>query len=105
MAKTGEYLRDKRNSRKEELIKIKGGSCEVCGYSKSASALVFHHKYEKKKIFNISGKNLTKKTWNELLSEVKKCYLLCANCHAELHDKEGWIHENGKRTSKMPRKI
>jgi len=103
--KHGEYLRDKRNRRKEELVKLKGGKCQRCGYSKSLSALGFHHKKGKVKKFNISGKNLSHKTWKELVEESEKCELLCSNCHAEVHDEEGWIHEDGKQTPKMIRTI
>jgi len=103
--KGGAYQKRRRNQRKEEIIKSKGGACSKCGYSKSASALVFHHRNEKAKAFNISGQNLNKYSWELLLKEAKKCDLLCANCHAEVHDKEGWIHEDGKRTVKTSRII
>ena len=85
---------------------MKGGRCSMpeCRYNKSASALVFHHRNDCEKKFNISGNNLNKHSWEELLREVEKCDLLCANCHAEIHDKEGWVHENGRKTAKVPRK-
>ena len=53
--KSGEYQKQRRNKRKEDIIKAKGGACVKCGYNKSASALVFHHRDEKTKKFNISG--------------------------------------------------
>jgi hypothetical protein len=52
------------------------------------------------KEFNISGTRLTTIPRNKLEAEVDKCDIYCLNCHAELHDKEGWVHENGKRTPK-----
>ncbi len=106
VAKTpGAYQKQRRNKRKEDIIKVKGGGCVKCGYKKSASALVFHHRDEKTKKFNISGQNLNKHSWETLLEEANKCDLLCANCHAETHDREGWVHENGRRTVKEPRPI
>ncbi|MCX5783584.1 MAG: hypothetical protein NTW04_03995 [Elusimicrobia bacterium] len=106
MEKLNNYQKIRRNELKEELIKSegKGGGCSLCGYKKSASALVFHHKDNRKKKFNISGNNLTKYGREELKTEAKKCKLVCANCHAEIHDKEGWVHENGRKTTKSPRK-
>lgn len=104
MLKSGAYRRKRRNDRKENLIDAKGGKCKKCGYNKSASALVFHHRNEAAKEFNISGNNLNRLSWDELTAEVAKCDLLCANCHAETHDAEGWVHEGGKRTRKSPRK-
>ena len=38
--------------RKYESILSRGGKCERCGYDKNISALEFHHKIQKKKIFN-----------------------------------------------------
>lgn len=61
-----------------------GGSCKNCGYSKCLAALHVHHKDPSTKKFSISGSyRLGKK---RLLEEVKKCELLCSNCHAEEHN-------------------
>lgn len=78
-----------RNKKKEQLVKMKGGKCQVCGYSKSIKALVFHHRDPKEKRFSISSR-LDKKL-ETLIKEIQKCDLLCANCHAELHAAEHTI--------------
>lgn len=71
---------------KVRLIEYKGGKCEICGYSKPVSSVYhFHHRDPKTKEFNISGCTLG---MERLKAEVDKCDLLCANCHAETHDKE-----------------
>ena len=62
--------------------KLKKG-CQVCGYNKCASALVFHHLNPNNKEFRISRVN--NYTIKNLKKEIKKCIILCANCHAELH--------------------
>jgi DNA replicative helicase MCM subunit Mcm2 (Cdc46/Mcm family) len=78
-----EYYRIKRLNIKKELVDLKGGSCEICGYNKSLRALEFHHINPKDKDFNLSGMvRLTE----EIKKELKKCMLVCSNCHAELHD-------------------
>ncbi|MCP4703173.1 MAG: hypothetical protein GY865_01065 [candidate division Zixibacteria bacterium] len=94
-----ESHKERRNRIKAELIEQRGGQCVSCGYSKNHSALCFHHIRPELKSFNISGINLMKKR-KILEAEVDKCEVYCLNCHAELHDKEGWVHENGKRTKK-----
>lgn len=104
MASRGATQKKRRNNRKEDLIALKGGACRRCGYKKSASALVFHHRDESTKSFSISGNRLSQKSWEDLSKEAKKCDLLCANCHAEVHDEEGWVHENGRKTKKAPRR-
>lgn len=74
----------RRVKRKEKLVEYKGGGCQLCGYNKSIKALSFHHKDPTHKKFTIS--NASYKNWNELVSEVDKCELLCLNCHMETHE-------------------
>lgn len=75
-----------RKAVKKQLIKYKGGKCERCGYNKCAEALQFHHLNPQEKDFSISDK-LQKGHFQmeDLYKEVDKCSLLCANCHAEIH--------------------
>lgn len=73
-------------SRKIELINHLGGCCCKCGYSRNTSALVFHHIDPTIKVFGLTVANLRTYTWNTCLEEAKKCALLCANCHMELHN-------------------
>jgi len=92
----------RRNRIKRELIIRRGGKCKACGYDKSHSALCFHHIEPQQKGFNISGIRLTSISRTLLEAEADKCDVYCLNCHSELHDKEGWVHEDGKITPKLP---
>ena len=78
-----------RRAIKKELVRYKGGQCVICGYSKSLNALQFHHLDSSQKDFNLSdaynGGNVD---MDKLYQEVDKCILICANCHAELHEKD-----------------
>lgn len=57
--------------------------CFLCGYKNYIGALDYHHIDKVDKLFCISqAKNKTKK---ELINEIKKCVLLCRNCHMEVH--------------------
>ncbi len=60
--------------------------CEICGYKESAVALHFDHKYPSEKRRAIAHMMDYKLT--NLISEVRKCRILCANCHYIETDKE-----------------
>jgi len=70
-------------NRKIELISMKGGKCESCGYNKNISALCFHHENEKE--FKLDARSLANNKFYNLKEEAKTCKLLCHNCHCELH--------------------
>src|SRR5262245_8614732 len=81
-ANTSLYVISWRQRAKLRAIKYKGGRCQICGYDKCVRALTFHHLDPSHKDFTIGG---ISKSWNTIQSELNKCVLLCANCHAEVH--------------------
>lgn len=81
MSDTYRYVRRARKNRKQLLIDYLGGKCAKCGYNTCIEALDFHHIDPKQKDFSIATKW---ETFDRCIEEVKKCILLCANCHREL---------------------
>lgn len=59
--------------------------CQICGYNNYASALCFHHPNDNKKLG--VGSRINNVSFKDIKEEIKKCIVLCANCHAELHEK------------------
>lgn len=60
--------------------------CQICGYNRTHYALEFHHSKGDDKKYNISlMKTLSIET---ILKEIKKCKVVCANCHREIHSEE-----------------
>lgn len=78
-------VRKTRRRVRKKLVEVAGSECIRCGYSKSIRALSFHHRDPKEKLFSVSehGKSLKK-----CLEEIKKCDLICANCHMEEEEKK-----------------
>jgi len=73
-----------RTERKIWINKIKSKlKCEKCGINHIA-VLDFHHKDPKEKDFGIA-KVLNWKSKENILKEIKKCMILCSNCHRILH--------------------
>ena len=60
--------------------------CSICGYSKCDRALTFHHLNPKQKDFSLGSLRANPKSWNIVVTELRKCVLLCHICHTELHE-------------------
>lgn len=56
--------------------------CKKCGCSKHY-LLDFHHLDRSKKDFEISS--AARHSVESIMEEIKKCIILCANCHREFH--------------------
>jgi predicted nucleic acid-binding Zn ribbon protein len=73
-------------ARKLELVRTASGRCSICGYHKNLAALVFHHTDSTAKDFKLDMRSLSNRKLEPVLEEISKCILVCANCHAELHN-------------------
>jgi hypothetical protein len=63
-----------------------GGQCSICGYRTNLAALVFHHLNASQKDFKPDMRSLSNRRFDSVSAEIEKCTLLCANCHAEIHN-------------------
>ena len=70
-------------ARKLHFVEQLGGQCSKCGYKTNLGALAFHH--IKGKDFALDVRALSNRNIEPILKEVKRCILLCNNCHAETH--------------------
>jgi 5-methylcytosine-specific restriction endonuclease McrA len=70
------------------ILECFGGKCQLCGYDKYKSVLHLHHIHPEQKTHSFDN-NLY---WDlELLKvELRKCILLCSNCHMAIHT--GCLH-------------
>ncbi len=88
-ADRAEYIKKavakRRRTMRQRAVEYKGGRCSQCGYNKCSDALEFHH-HDGRKDFGISQDGLTR-SWERIEKELKKCILICANCHREEHTK------------------
>lgn len=93
----------KRNNRRKHLrlprLKMdRGGACERCGYSKTLVALSFHHRDRDDKSEGLSRMAQRNARISEMRAEIKKCDLLCLNCHAEVE--EEWRKAQGQKVER-----
>lgn len=74
-----------RENTKQKMIAAMGGSCQCCGYNTCSSALAFHHIDPSKKEIGFGDIRANPAKWNKIVNELKKCILVCHNCHSEIH--------------------
>ena len=74
---------ERKTKRKIKMVDYLGGKCAVCGYNKCIQAMDFHHIEPEYKSFTLSGSHCRK--WKIIEEELKKCIVLCSNCHREYH--------------------
>ena len=80
------HIKCVRVARKYYLAMQLGGACSVCGYNENMASLVFHHQCADDKLIEINGPALSDNPLPTLEAEIKKCVLLCANCHNTAHN-------------------
>ena len=67
-----------------------GKTCEFCGET-DIRTFEFDHISPHEKIFGIARSVSLGYSWNEVEKEIKKCRLLCANCHKkQTAEQNGW---------------
>ena len=73
---------------KNRITEIKSQrGCALCG-EKHPAALTFHHRSKQDKIIEIGRLASLGWKWNRVEKEIKKCDVLCFNCHYKLHYNE-----------------
>lgn len=86
MSKSSEAVKRWRVSSKKRVVESMGGKCQCCGYDKTDSALELHHINPEEKELSFGAIRANPKSWDKIVEELRKCILLCANCHREVHD-------------------
>ncbi len=79
--------KQKGMDKKLQLLKMLGEvKCSVCGYHKNLACLSFHHKTPSEKEFSLDQRKCCMYSMERLITEAKKCQVLCMNCHTEYHN-------------------
>lgn len=73
-----------RRASKERAVEFMGGRCALCGRDGPPGLFDFHHLDSRSKSFGLSEQGISR-SWEKTEAEVRKCVMLCANCHREVH--------------------
>ena len=80
------YMKDRYRQKKIEIQDLNIGlKCAKCGYDKCGASLEFHHIDPSEKDETISRMISNNYTLDLVEEEIKKCIVLCSNCHHEFH--------------------
>lgn len=83
--KRKEYIVSRQKQIRDTIQTIKlNNGCALCGYRECVQALQYHHS-DSNKENNIARMVAQGRSLINILNEITKCVLLCANCHMELH--------------------
>jgi len=90
--KNSEYIGKRINGKKTKIRKWIADykldkRCERCEEN-APECLEFHHLNPSEKSFTIGLAVTQNKKLSEIQEEIKKCIVLCKNCHAKLHFQE-----------------
>lgn len=83
---TSHKVKNWRRRTKARIVEAMGGKCVCCGYNRCDSALALHHLNPELKDFSFKSIRAVAKSWPKIAAELRKCVLVCHNCHAEIHD-------------------
>lgn len=75
-----------RINTKNRIVEAFGGKCGICGYNKCNASLALHHINPSDKEFSFSKVRANPKSWDKIVIELRKCVMICHNCHSEVHD-------------------
>lgn len=85
MSKQSDHVKKWREATKQRIVDSMGGCCQICRYSKCVKSLDLHHKNPSEKEFGMGAIRGNPKSWVKIVVELRKCVLICRNCHGELH--------------------
>lgn len=79
------YMKKKYQQKKQQIQELKSQmKCAKCGESRGY-VLDFHHLNPEQKENTIARMTSNNYELNKVYDEVKKCIVLCSNCHREFH--------------------
>ncbi len=67
------------------MVAAFGGKCGACKTVYPIEVYDFHHLNPAEKEFGLTNSLASPKSWLRIVVELRKCVMLCANCHRLVH--------------------
>ena len=94
MSMRSEAVKLWRKATKERMVAAMGGKCQCCGYDHCTDSMDFHHIDPAQKELSFGKVTANPRAWPVLVNELRKCILVCRNCHGEIHAGVRTLPEN-----------
>lgn len=85
MSRSNEAVKKWRIVTKERMVASMGGKCQCCEYNRCNNSLAFHHLDPEQKEHGFGDIRSNPSNWISIVEELRKCILVCHNCHSEIH--------------------
>lgn len=85
MSTRSQHVKAWRKATKERMVAAMGGRCQCCGYDRCVESMDFHHVNPAEKEMALGAVRANPTAWPVIVNELRKCVLVCRNCHGELH--------------------
>jgi hypothetical protein len=85
MSKSSEAVKRWRKSTKERMAEAFGGICCVCKNTYQPELFDFHHLNPEEKEFQMGSIRASSISWARIVPELRKCVMVCSNCHRLIH--------------------
>ena len=70
----------------------------MCGFKKYPQALDLDHINKNIKVDNVSRMIGNSISWKKIKEEIRKCIVLCANCHRiKTYNNKDWLNKTNRR--------
>jgi len=86
MSKSSEAVKKWRKATKQRIIDAMGKQCQCCGYNRCNECLDLHHLDPNEKELSFGAIRANPIAWSKIVEELRKCILVCRNCHGEIHN-------------------
>lgn len=97
MSKRSDHVKQWRKNTKARIVEAFGGCCCICGYNKCDEGLDLHHLDPNKKEMSLGSIRANSKSWDTIVKELRKCVMVCATCHREVHIRLSSIPDDAPR--------
>jgi len=91
------YVISWRRRTKERMVKSFGNKCSVCDNTYPQEIFEFHHLKPETKEFNLGRIRSNCFSWERIVIELRKCIMVCANCHRLIENNYIEVPLNPKR--------